>query len=335
MIATQTRRRFLGNVALAGAACMLDGRNARADDAPLETTTVRFEKDASICVVPQDLAEAMLRTEGFTDVQYVEIPPYATGGDPMVPMISKGDIDFGLDFPALYLPEFEAGASRVTVLGGVHVGCFELFAQNSIRTIGELRGKTVGLPSAPPNLLALIAAHVGLDPAKDIHWIKDENALELFTAGKLDAFLGFPPEPQELRARKVGHVIVDTAHDKPWSQYFCCMLIGNKDYVRRYPTATKRVLRAVLKAADLCATDPPQAARQLVERGFTDRHDYAVQTIQELPFDKWREYDPEDTIRFYAVRLHEAGLIKRDPKKIIAAHTDWRLLKEVKRELKA
>jgi NitT/TauT family transport system substrate-binding protein len=248
-------------------------------------------------------------------------------------MISKGDIDVGLDFPALYLPEFEAGAASVTVLAGVHVGCFELFAQNSIRGIGELRGKTVGLPSAPPNLLALIAAQVGLD-AKDIHWIKDENALELFAAGKLDAFLGFPPEPQELRSRKVGHVIVDTAQDKPWSQYFCCMLIGNRDYVRRYPTATKRVLRAVLKAPDLCAADPAQAARQLVERGFTDRYDYAVQTIKELPFDKWREYDPEDTIRFYAVRLHEAGLLKRDPNRMIAAHTDWRLLQEVKRELK-
>jgi NitT/TauT family transport system substrate-binding protein len=55
----------------------------------------------------------------------------------------------------------------------------------------------------------------------------------------------------------------------------------------------------------------------------------------EVPYAKWREYDPEDTIRFYALRLHEAGVIKSSPKRIIADGTDWRFLDEVKRELKA
>ena len=116
--------------------------------------------------------------------------------------------------------------------------------------------------------------------------------MQLFVDGKIDAFLGFPPEPQELRARKIGHVIVNSAMDRPWSQYFCCMLAGNREFVRKYPVATKRVLRAILKAADLCATDPERAARQLVDGGFTQRYDYALQTLSELPYDKWREYDP-------------------------------------------
>jgi NitT/TauT family transport system substrate-binding protein len=113
------------------------------------------------------------------------------------------------------------------------------------------------------------------------------------------------------------------------------MLTGNREYVRRYPVATKRVLRAVLKAADLCATEPARVARNIVDRGFVDQYDYARQTLSELPYDKWREYDAEDTIRFYALRLHEAGLIKSTPNKIIALNTDWRFLDEVKRELKA
>jgi NitT/TauT family transport system substrate-binding protein len=113
------------------------------------------------------------------------------------------------------------------------------------------------------------------------------------------------------------------------------MLIGNREFIRKYPVATKRVVRAILKAADLCATQPEPAARRIVDRGFTPRYDYAVQTLNELPYDKWREYDPEDTIRFYALRLHEAGLIKSSPNKIIADSTDWRFLDELKRELKA
>ena len=50
---------------------------------------------------------------------------------------------------------------------------------------------------------------------------------------------------------------------------------------------------------------------------------------------RWREADPEDTLRFHALRLHELGMIKNTPQKIIAQGTDWRFLKELKRELKA
>jgi NitT/TauT family transport system substrate-binding protein len=90
----------------------------------------------------------------------------------------------------------------------------------------------------------------------------------------------------------------------------------------------------ILKAADLCASEPAQVAQRIVTGGFTSQYDYASQTLSEIPYDKWREYDPEDTMRFYALRLHEAGLIKSSPQKIIAEGTDWRLLNELKRELK-
>jgi NitT/TauT family transport system substrate-binding protein len=73
----------------------------------------------------------------------------------------------------------------------------------------------------------------------------------------------------------------------------------------------------------------------LVDGGFTPRYDYALQTLQELPYDKWREYNHEDTIRFYALRLHELGFVKSAPQKIIADGTDWRFLNELKHELKA
>jgi NitT/TauT family transport system substrate-binding protein len=159
--------------------------------------------------------------------------------------------------------------------------------------------------------------------------------LELFAQGKIDAYLGFPPHPQELRARGFSNILIRTAEDRPWSQYFCCMLIANRDYVRNHPVATKRVLRAILKTADLCATQPERAARLLVDRGFATRYDYALQTLNDVPYDKWREYDPEDTLRYYALRLHEIGRIKSIPQKIIGEGTDWRFLNELKRELKA
>jgi NitT/TauT family transport system substrate-binding protein len=112
------------------------------------------------------------------------------------------------------------------------------------------------------------------------------------------------------------------------------MVYTRWDFVHKYPVATKRVLRAILKAADVCALEPERAARFLVDKGYTPRYDYALQTMKDVPYNKWREYNPEDTVRFYALRLHEAGMIKSSPQKIIAQGTDWRFLNELKRELK-
>jgi NitT/TauT family transport system substrate-binding protein len=299
----------------------------------LETTTVRLSYDLSICS-PMLVAEELLRAEGFTDVRYVEAPATVD------PALASVGIDFHQTTPWHLARRIDSGdqALRVTVLSGLHVGCHEFFAREGIRNVADLKGGSVGVQSASPLLLSLMAAHVGLDPKRDLRWVTDpaQRPMELFAEGKIDAFFGFPPEPQELRARKVGNVILATTVDRPWSQYFCCMLAGNPEYVRNHPVATKRVLRAILKAAEFCATDPARAAQRIVNRGFTARYDYAIETLRSgIPYDKWHEYDAEDSIRFYALRMRDAGIIKLSPQKIIADGTDWRFLNEVKRELKA
>jgi NitT/TauT family transport system substrate-binding protein len=102
------------------------------------------------------------------------------------------------------------------------------------------------------------------------------------------------------------------------------MLAANREYAARYPVATKRVIRAILKAADLYAGTPEVAAKLIVAGGFTENYDCALQALTENPYGAWREYDPEDTMRFYALRLHDFGAIKSTPQQIIANGTDWR-----------
>jgi NitT/TauT family transport system substrate-binding protein len=300
----------------------------------IETTSLRFVKSPSICLAPQDVAEELLRAEGFKDIHYLSLPIQN-----IQESLAGGELDLGLEYASKYVEAIDRGLP-VTMLAGAHVGCFELFGNESVRSITDLKGKRVVIQAfgAPPHLfLSLIAAEVGLDPNKDIDWVVASSVepMRLFVDGKTDAFLGFPPQPQELRARHVGHVLVDSAIDRPWSQYFCCMLGGSREFVRKHPVATKRAARAILKAVDLCASDPAGAAQRLVAGEFTPRYDYARQALSELPYDKWREFDPEDTVRFWALRLHEVGLIKSSPQKIIADGTDWRFLNELKRELKA
>jgi NitT/TauT family transport system substrate-binding protein len=112
-------------------------------------------------------------------------------------------------------------------------------------------------------------------------------------------------------------------------------LAGNRDFVHRHPIATKRATRAVLKAADSCVAEPARMAQRLVEEGFTPNYDYALQMLTELPYASWREFAPEDALRFYALRLHEIGMLESSPNALIAEGTDWRFLNEIKRELKA
>ena len=254
MRSIQTRRHFLAGLATAGAATLASARGVSSQEAPLETSTVRFSRSPGICIAPQYVAEELIRAEGLTDFRYVD----QQAGLASIAMLARGDIDFALDFATALAIPIDQGAP-IKVLAGVHVGCYELFAHEGINSVMDLKGKTVGagqnLGSDPHVFVTAMATHVGLDPLKDINWVtSDVKSMDLFVQHKIDAFLGFPPEPQELRARKIGHVIVNSILDRPWSQYYCCMLAANAAYAAKYPAATKRVVRAILKANDICVS---------------------------------------------------------------------------------
>jgi NitT/TauT family transport system substrate-binding protein len=334
---TRSRRDFLASASLAVAVGALGARASLADDGPLETTTVRLPRwiGSGYCWAAEYIAGELMRADGLTDVRYVE----ADRGVDSSEWIARGETDFDLNYPPNQIRSIDAGVP-IKVLTGLHSGCLELIANDSIHSITDLRGKRIGVTifnSSAHTWLVLMAAYVGLDSVNDIQWVESEKATpaEFFVEGKIDAFLAAPPNAQKMRAQKIGHTILDNAVDRPWSQYFCCMISGSADYVSRYPVATKRVLRAILKAADLCVSDPQRVAQQLIDRGFLPEDDYALQTLREIRYDRWRDYDPEDSLRFYALRMQETGMIESTPQKIIADGTDWTFLNGLKRELKA
>jgi len=330
-----SRRQLMRGVTAAGVAGVLRlPTRAIAAEAPLETTKLTLHHSASLCQAPLYVAEELLRSEGFTEVKYMTLDE--SGG--FYKALGSGRVDIGNDFATVALTELDKD-TPIVILGGLHVGCFQLIGSDRVRAVRDLKGKTVavrGLGSPPHLFLASMLAYVGLNPRTDITWmtLPSAEAIQRLAEGKVDALMGFPPEPQELRERKIGHVVVDSSRDRPWSQYFCCMTVANREFVRKHPVATKRALRAFMKATDICASQPDRAARTLVAKGLTKRADYALQTMADVPYDKWRQYDPEDTMRFYALRLYETGMIKNSPKKLIAQGVDWRFFKELKQELK-
>jgi NitT/TauT family transport system substrate-binding protein len=215
-------------------------------------------------VAPQYIVGDLLKAEGFSDVEYVK-----TTVAGISKALASGQVDVCLHFVAPLVIQLDAG-DPITVLGGVHSGCFELFGTDRVRVIRDLKGKTVAtteLGQPAHVFLSSMLAYVGLDPNKDVTFAEHPAAecKRLLAEGKVDAYLAFPPDTQELRARKVGHVVANSTVDRPWSQYFCCMATGHREFVRKHPIATKRALRAILKAADICALEPDRAARALVD----------------------------------------------------------------------
>jgi len=333
------RREFVTTTALVGTAALLGARAEPAHaEPPPETTRLRLYTNriagAAGCAAPRYVVQEFLKGEGFTDVQYVALP--RTEADRA---LATGEIDMNVGFIGTLIVQIDR--DPVVVVAGIHAGCFELFAHEPIRTVRDLKGKTVGvteLGSGRHVFLASLLAYVGLDVRRDVSLSQHSapEARRLFAEGKLDAYQAFAEDVYELRDRKIGRVLLNTTAERPWSQYFCCMLAANREFVRKQPVATKRAVRAMLKATEVCGLEPERAVRFLRDGGYVkpDLYDPTLRLLKNLPYAKWRQSDPEDTVRFYSLRLREAGMIKSSPQKIIAQGTDWRFLNELKKELK-
>ena len=334
-----TRREVLGRISAAAGAGLLGlGTRPAVAEPPPETRTIRLVFDPEVpilCYAPQYLAEEFLRLEGFTDVRYVGYGSNATEYQ----LLSADAADMSASYSSDLVIGIDAG-KPIVVLSGLHAGCVEIFANEQVPTLRDLKGKRVAIFRKGGGIhafLSSVVAFIGLDPERDIEWVAEPRYGAwpgLLEDGKVDVVISFPPQNLVIREKRIGHVILNTLTDDPWRHFFCCMVAARRDFARDYPIATKRALRALFKANQFCEADKEGAARRLVALGATDRYDFALKTLEELPYGAWRTYDPEATLRFWALRLREAGLVKVTPNEILERGTDFRFIDELRRELK-
>ena len=305
-------------------------------DAPPEVTSIGlFSIKETQCLAAQYLAEPLLREEGFTDIHY----PRLTGKQVLDDM-RNGRIEFGLGYAAAWIPMIDAGAPLV-MLGGVHVGCWQVFGAGDITSLRDFKGKTVSVvgPGFTDHIfMSMTLNDVGLDINRDVKVVNfppAENA-RILSSGEVDAVVAFPPINKDLRVKGIGRVVLNSLTDPPWSNYYCCTAVTTRDWLEKHPVAAKRALRAIVKGADVIANDPDGSARFMVDRGLSDNFDYTCDILKEIPYKNiWRDFDPVDSVRFYALRLKQAGLIKSTPDEIIKRGTDFRYLNELRKELQS
>jgi NitT/TauT family transport system substrate-binding protein len=293
------------------------------------------------------MAGSFLREEGFTgefgNMAYTS----------QVSALMKGEADIGISFANTFVGHVDAGQPLIA-LAAIHPGCAEVWAKPGIATIGDLKGKTVAVnsktftfnnrtsPEGVYSFYVSLLGYVGIAPsAVNFVEIGATRLLDAFLDGSTDAYLAQAEGGVLLRAnaRNPGKLILDTTIDKPWSQIQCCLLVANRDWQRANPVAAKRATRAILRAADAAAKDKRAAARAAIAGGvytatpaITEQVVY--DTIKDLSFD-WREYDAEDALRTFALRMGEAKLIGRTPQEIVNVGADFAYFRQLRKELRA
>jgi NitT/TauT family transport system substrate-binding protein len=325
-----------GAVIVGGSALAACAR--RSEASTLETTTVRIAYPVE-CDPGLFLANDYLLQEGFTDVQFVNTPFTSRG------WITNNKADFACAHSEFAVGAIDAGLP-LRVLTGLHSGCLELWVRDGITRVSDLRGKTISVRVKDISDLfyAWFATYLGWVGMRltDVEFITAKGPddyfgmVDAFKEGRADAVLAGAAEGPRLKRllRAPGHVLLETMTEKPWSQYFCCSLVVNREWARQNPVATRGVTRALLKATDAAAKDPARAARDVVARGLFDDESLVTETMAMCTYN-WPDVDPEETLRFFALRLAEAGLITRTPQQIIAQGTDFAYMRQLKTELRS
>ena len=334
---TLTRRQVLALAASASAglvlaACAPAAAPAPPTTAPLETTKIRIACNS--CDAPIMAAESYLREEGFTDVQITDAPTLTA--------LADGKVDMGNLFPPAYAASLEAGV-RVVGLGGIHPGCIEIWAPQSVPSLKDLRGHTIVVRSktlrddAYSNL-SMFLKQAGVDP-KDVNFVaqSDADVVKLYLDGKNDAVLVPAAAAEALKANPAnkGHVIFMQTNDEPWSRLDCCVVATTQDWYRANPIAAKRAMRAILRTADALTADRAAAAKLATDKGLfggANNFNNVRNAVNMLKFN-WRDLDADKSLRVSGALLADTGLMKISVDEL-AKSLDLRILRELKTELK-
>lgn len=298
-----------------------------------ETTTIRLT--AGPCDAPIMAAERFLREEGFTDVQITDAAS--------IPAITGGKADLGQAFVTPLVAAIEAG-KPIVGLAGLHPGCAEVWAPRAIASLKDLRGRTVIVRAKTADdlaytFLAIALKESGVDP-KDVNFVAQANAdpTKEYLEGRSDAVFVTTTAAVALRANSAnrGHVILEQTMAKPWSEPDCCILSANAEWTRANPVATKRAVRAVLRAADSLGADRGDAVKVATDKGLfggAKNFESVRGAANMVPLD-WRALDPARSVRFHAQLMADVGLSKMKADDAATKGTDLRVLRELQAELK-
>ncbi len=267
--------------------------------------------------------------KGFFQEEGLDVEFVKTDWDGLRDGLGLGRFDANYTLIMYLLKPIEQGLD-VKITGGVHSGCLRVqaCAKNSIKTVEDLRGKRIGIPTmgSPPFLFTsrVLAAH-GMDPKKDVEWvvIPTEVAGLAIDSEKIDAVANSEPIGSILLAQGKVRTIADQAVDPFYRDEYCCAVVVSGALAKRDPRSAAKVTHALLKGARWVDENPTAAAQLSVEKNYiaasVEINALALSTLKFTP----GIFRCRKSLDLAATEMKAAGLLNPSTEPTELAHRAW------------
>jgi len=162
--------------------------------------------------------------------------------------LASGDIDYYTGFGSAMRAMVQGLLPSRIVVCFRPLPHFVLLARSEFKAVRDLKSKNIGaVPGGAPDLVArLIIRHFGLDPDRDMKFIRStsEGAFARMSQGLIDAQA--LPVPWDYRGKKLGFIVL--ARSEELFTYPISGLIVHTKKIKEKSDEIKRVIKAGIKA---------------------------------------------------------------------------------------
>ena len=169
-------------------------------------------------------------------------------GSYLMQYMTSGEVDFGsCGAPPVMITRGQG--VKVSILASSNTEGSSIVVKDSIKTVKDLDGKSIGTPGIGSIQDAMIDRVAQQNKIKIIHKSMKVSDMPVFLQkGEIDGFIAWAPHPARAVDLKYGHELL-TSHDiMPGHQ--CCVLVAREELVQKDPETVKKVMTAYMKAFD-------------------------------------------------------------------------------------
>jgi len=279
-----------------------------------------------------NLTAAMAQKRGFFKEENLEVEIIRMNPNVAITALATGDVDYCQLFGAV-VGGAVAGLPVRIVGGYLDNWPMTLIAQPEVKTLKDLRGKTLGISSfgATPDVAArMMIKQAGIDPEKEIKVLALGSDAARLTALKqriVDVVVISPPADTQME--KQGFKILARAYE-----LFSFPYLGLGTHLKKIkerPDEIRRVLKATIRANRFIRDNREEAVRTLIGWGNVER-EFAYASYDSLRnlFNADGAV-PEDGLKLVIEQARRSGKVAREvaPNEV----ADLTFLREAQTEL--
>ena len=246
----------------------------------------------------------------------------------------NGDLDYNMVFGSSVRAALRGLPVKV-LAGFIDALAFALIAQPGIKSVKELKGKTLGVStfgSTSDVAARIMLRHYGVDPEKEIKIIgvgRDSALLAALKERLIDVAVASPPA--DVQGKNMGFNILARAHDV--FRYPAIGLAATDKKIREHPDEATKTVKALIRANRYMRADRIGAIEVLKEWARIDQESATIAYDGGAPVFNTADGDiPEDGLRLLIEHAKKELKITRE----VPTAEVWNqtILREAQKELR-